>query len=90
MDRLKKLLSQHRSLVDTHHPDTGDTPLITAARNGDQEVIERQPYTCMMMSLSQVVDVLLSYGADVTLENDCRDSVLDVAGDKLRVHILSE
>lgn len=40
--------------------------------------------------MSQVVDVLLGYGADVTLENDCRDSVLDVAGDKLRAHILSE
>lgn len=38
----------------------------------------------------QVVDLLLSYGADVTLENDCRESVLDVAGDKLRSHILSK
>ena len=36
------------------------------------------------------MDVLLSCGADVTLENDSGDSVLDVAGDRLRRHILSE
>ena len=39
---------------------------------------------------AQVVDVLLSCGADVTLENDSGDSVLDVEGDRLRRHILSE
>ena len=36
------------------------------------------------------MDLLLSYGADVTLENDSHDSVLDVVGEDLRRHILSE
>ena len=40
--------------------------------------------------MCQVVDLLLSYGADVTLENDCQESVLDVAAVGLRSYILSE
>jgi ankyrin repeat protein len=71
-ERLQKLLSEHQSLVDAQDSETGDTPLIAAARRGHREV----------------VDLLLSYGADVTLENDSCDSVLDVAGDDLRRHIL--
>ncbi|CAI8015862.1 hypothetical protein GBAR_LOCUS9797 [Geodia barretti] len=72
LQRLVKLLTEHRDLVDARHPDSGDTPLISAARSGHKDV----------------VDVLLSCGADVTLENDSGDSVLDVAGDRLRRHIL--
>ena len=36
------------------------------------------------------MDVLLSCGADITLENDSGESVLDVAGNRLRKQILSE
>jgi mitogen-activated protein kinase kinase kinase 19 len=72
LERLQKLLTEHRDLVDARHPDSGDTPLISAARSGHKDV----------------VDVLLSCGADITLESDSGDSVLDVAGDRLRRHIL--
>ena len=34
--------------------------------------------------------MLLSCGADITLENDNGDTVLDIAGERLRKHILSE
>ncbi|CAI8045060.1 hypothetical protein GBAR_LOCUS24942 [Geodia barretti] len=80
LERLVKLLTEHRDLVDARHPDSGDTPLISAARSGHKD-----PFTG---TWAQVVDVLLSCGADVTLENNSGDSVLDVEGDRLRRHIL--
>lgn len=53
---------------------TGDTPLIIAARNGNTEIVE----------------MLLNHGADLTLQNDSGESALDVASPGLRKHVLSE
>ena len=51
---------------------TGDTPLIIAARNGHE----------------RMVDLLLNHGADLTLQNDIGESALDLASPQLRKHIL--
>ena len=51
---------------------TGDTPLIIAARNGHQ----------------RMVDLLLNCGADLTLQNDNGESALDLTSPELRKHIL--
>ena len=53
---------------------TGDTPLIIAARNGHEDIVE----------------MLLNHGADLTLQNDNGESALDVASPALRKSILSE
>ena len=38
VDRLQKLLLEYSYHVDVRDPESGDTPLITAARNGYEEV----------------------------------------------------
>ena len=50
-------------LLNAHHPLTGDTPLIIAARTG----------------IKEAVSILLNNGADATLENESGESALDVA-----------
>ena len=70
--RLESLISRKRTAVDAKDPMTGDTPLIIAARNGHE----------------RMVDLLLTHGADLTLQNDNGESALDLASPTLRKHIL--
>ena len=51
---------------------SGDTPLIIAARNGRQDIVE----------------LLLNHGADLTLQNDSDESALDMATPSLKKNIL--
>ncbi|XP_062504419.1 uncharacterized protein LOC134181206 [Corticium candelabrum] len=69
---LKHARRQNMS-VDVKHRETGDTPLIIAARKGH----------------SKVVSYLLSRGADVTLQNDNNTTALEAAvNDEIRKLIL--
>ncbi len=52
---------------------TGDTPLISAARNGHDRVVK----------------LLIEMGADVTLQNDMEESALEVCSKKTKQTILA-
>lgn len=63
LHHLTMSLPHMQRLLNAHHPLTGDTPLIIAARSGNKEA----------------VSILLKNGADATLENESGESALDVA-----------
>ena len=67
-------MNDPRAAVDARCPLTGDTPLIVAARNGHERAAE----------------LLVLLGADVTLQNDMEENVLEVASKKIKKNILSK
>lgn len=74
LKRLQYLLSNSPSSVDARCPSSGDTPLIAAAREGHEDVVQ----------------LLLKYRVDVTIQNEADETALDVASDAIKKIILSK
>lgn len=72
-EKVNFILQQWKGIVNLKCDSTGDTALIAAARNGHKKI----------------VDLLLKYSADCTLQNDNGETVLDVAPQIIRKQILS-
>lgn len=72
LERLKTLITRLPSSVNVRCLISGDTPLISAAREGHMDVVE----------------LLLKHGADVTVQNDADETALDVCSEEMRKVIL--